>query len=304
MKFIPKAVAAGKLFLKAHGPTLMVTGGIASMGVGTVLGAKQTLKVDEVLEKHVESLEKIQVGESLELKSYTPDVAMSDRFKVYSRVGVDLAKLYAVPGVLWLGGAAMVFGGHRILLKRNATLAVAFTAVSNAFERYRERVRNEFGDHTDQAMMNGWKVETIVDPVTGAKETVPVRDWDAIENDPYNRVFAEGESSAWRPDITVNRMFVENSRQMAQNRLNQQGYLYLSDVYEHLGFPESDISRVVGWKVEKLPDGSKSIPFVDFGLNTPIPDDWKYSRDKAIYLDFNCKGLIVGGKVQKILERA
>jgi len=43
---------------------------------------------------------------------------------------------------------------------------------------------------------------------------------------------------------------------------------------------------------------------IDFGLDTPLPDDWKYSREKAIYLDFNCQGLIVGGKLQKILERA
>jgi hypothetical protein len=304
MKYISTAVAASKLFLKANAPTIMVVGGVASMGVGTVLAAKQTLKVEEVLEKHVLDLEKIKVGESLELKSYDAEVAMSDRFRVYSRVGFDLGKIYAVPGVLWLGGAAMVFGGHRILLQRNATLAVAFTSVTRAFEAYRERVRQQFGVEADQGMMNGWKTTSWTDEVSGESKIGPTRDWDAKENDPYNRIFAQGESSAWRPDLGVNKMFIHQQREFAQQKLNMTGQLYLCDVYEALGFPESDVSRIVGWMDKRLPDGSRDIPFVDFGLDKPLPDDWKYNAEKAIYLDFNCQGLIVGGKVQKILERA
>ena len=128
--------------------------------------------------------------------------------------------------------------------------------------------------------------------------------WDADQTDPYNRLFAEGETTQWINDLAVNKLFIQNQQRMAQILLGNRGYLYLSEVYEALGFPETDISRVVGWKAGFNPDGSKEIPVIDFGLDRPLPDDWKHSKEKAIYLDFNCQGLIIGGKVQKALEKA
>lgn len=304
LSFITQAVGAAKLALKAKAPTIMVVGGITSMGVGTIVACKQTLKIEEVMQQHVPQLEKIEQGEQLHLSSYGDEAARSDRLKVYSRIALDGAKVYAVPAVLWVGGAGLVFGGHRILLKRNATLAIAFTSLKGMFDKYRERVIDQQGHEADQYYLNGSTLRQVVDPVTGEVAVVEGRDWDATENDPYNRIFEQGATPAWKPDLGVNKMFVAQMQRFAQERCNRQGYLYLSDVYESLGFPESDISRVVGWKVTRNPDGSKDYPVVDFGLDKPLPDDWKYNKDRAIYLDFNCQGLIVGGKLQKILERA
>lgn len=302
ISFITRAYGASKLLLKANAPTLMVVGGVVSMGAGTVLACKQTLKVEEVLAKHAPDLEKIKHGESLELASYGKEVAQGDRFRVYSRAGVDLTKLYAPSGILLIGGATLVFSGHRLLLQRNATLAIAFTSLANAFEAYRARVRDEFGEKADQAMLNGFNWVDVVDE-NGKTVGSPEREWEGASGDPYNRVFEQGATPAWKPDLDVNRMFLHQQRKFAQQKLNHQGYLYLSDVYQALGFPEGDIARVVGWKVKTLPDGSRDIPFIDFGLDRPIPDDWKYNKEKAVYLDFNCQGLVVGGKLQKILER-
>lgn len=304
MSNLTRVIGAVKLLAKAHAPTIMVVSGVASMGASVVTASKQTLKVEETLTPHVESLEKIQSGLDLELDGYTSKSAARDRGVVYGRVGVDMTKLYAVPGVLFIGGACLIFGGHRMLLKRNATLAIAFTGVKKAFDAYRSNVRDEFGAEADQAMLHSYKIKEIVDPKTGAVSTVNTRDWDADHVDPYNRVFEQGATSQWHDDLGVNKLFVAGQMRMAQILLGNRGYLYLSEVYEALGFPETDISRVVGWKAKLNPDGSKDIPVVDFGLDRPMPDDWKYTKDAAIYLDFNCQGLIVGGKVQKALERA
>lgn len=304
MSYLTRAIGAARLALKAKAPTLMVAGGVVAMGAGTVLACKQTLQVEGILEKHTPDLEKIQQGEALELDSYTPEVAHSDRLKVYSRAGLDMIKLYAVPGVLFLGGAGLVFQGHRIMVQRNATLAIAFTSLKSVFDRYRSNVVDEFGFEADQAMYSGYKVKEIIDDETGAVKTVNTRDWESSGHDPYNRVFEQGASESWQPDLGINKMFVAQQQRFAQELLNRRNYLYLSEVYTALGFPESDVSRVVGWKVRRNPDGSRDIPFVDFGLDKPHPDDWKYNNEKAIYLDFNCQGLIVGGKIQKILERA
>lgn len=301
--FITRAYGAAKLALKAHAPTLMVAGGVVTMGAAAVVGAKQTLKMEEVLAKHVPDLEKIKQARSLNVPSYGDDAAFKDTVALYTRVGLDLTKLYAVPAVMFAGGAGLVFGGHRIMLKRNATLAVAFTSLKQAYDAYRSRVVQQFGSETDQAMAHGYVTKEVIDPETGEVATVRSRDWNN-ENDPYNRIFEEGASSQWVPDLGVNKMFVSQQQRMANILLSKQGFLYLNDVYEALGFPKNDIGQVTGWKVRELPDGSRDIPFVDFGLDKPHPDDWKYNKENAIYLDFNCQGLIVGGRVQKLLEKA
>lgn len=303
MSYLTRAIGAARLALKANAPTLMVVGGVVSMGAGTVIACKQTLKVEAVLADHVPSLEKVEQGEKLELSSYGKKEAQQDRIKIYTRAGLELGKVYAIPVILWSGGATLVFGGHRMMLKRNATLAIAYTGLKKVFDAYRERVRNEFGSEVDQAMYSGYETK-LLNEGTKHEAKIHTRDWEESAGDPYNRVFEQGATTAWEPDLDINRMFVTQQQKFAQQLLNRRGYLYLSEVYSALGFPESDISRVVGWKVKTLPDGSRDIPFVDFGLDKPHPDDWKYSNEKAIYLDINCQGLIVGGKVQKILEKS
>ena len=108
----------------------------------------------------------------------------------------------------------------------------------------------------------------------------------------------------WTPDLGINKMTIQNQQRYAQELLNRRDYLYLYEVYQALGFDPTPTSRVVGWKNRRLMDGSKEIAVVDFGLDRRMPDDWKYTPEAAIYLDFNCQGLIVGGEVQKALERA
>lgn len=303
MQFITRAYGATKLLAKANAPTIMVTTGVIAMGAGAVLACNKTLALEEVLKPHATQLEEIEAGEGMGLEGYTKEVARTDRVKVYTRVVRDSAKLYAVPGVLFFSGTALVFGGHRIMLQRNATLALAYTGLKKSFDAYRARVVNQWGSEADQAMMGGYHLEKVTDP-EGNEHTLVERDWESAAMDPYNRVFGEGETREWVDDLGANTMFIHNVQRSCNLLLDRQGHLYLSDVYKALGFPETDISRVVGWKVRHKPDGSRDIPFVDFGLDKPHPDDWKYGRDKAIYLDFNCQGLIVGGRVQKALEKA
>lgn len=305
--FATRALGAVRLALQANAPTLMVAGGVASMGAAVVTASRKTLHLEEVLEPHVALLERIDNAADqpmLDGSPYTPEKARQDRFKVYSRAGFSLTKHYSVPGILFLGGAGLVFGGHRIMLKRNAALAVAFTTIQKAFEAYRQRAVESMGPEFDRAMMHGWKKKEVYDEETGKTTTEAALDWDAEGNDPYARIFQQGESDSWQPDNYINKDFLEIQQSYAQQLLNRRGYLYLSEVYTALGFAESPLSRLVGWRVKKLPDGTKDIPMVDFGLNTPHADDWKLSREQAVYLDFNCQGFIIGGKVQKILEQA
>lgn len=300
-EFVTRAIGAAQLALKAHAPTLMVAGGVAAMGAGAVVACKKTLQVEDLLVDPTTELERIEEAQSLQLESFNQDRARGARIGVYTKTAYRLSKHYIVPGVLFVGGAALVFKGHHMMIKRNAVLGMAFTAVTEAFNRYRQRVVAEQGSEADQRYAHGHVVREIYDDESGKVQLVTSRDWDE-NSDPYNRIFDQASSSMWKADLSINKMLVGSQQRFAQERLMRQGHLYLSDVYESLGLQVNDISRVVGWKVQILPDGSKDIPFVDFGLDKPHPDDWKYSKEHAIYLDFNCQGLIIGGKVQRILE--
>lgn len=305
MSIITRAYGASKLLLKANAPTIMVVGGVASMGTGAILASIKTLKIEEKihLEDRVRDLEKIETGRELELEGYSEDIARADRIKVYGRLSFDLVKLYTVPGVFLVGGGALIFGGHRILVQRNATLAIAYTGLSKAFEAYRDRVAQTIGAEGEAAIRHGATISMKDGKVVDGKIHGEIETGDG-SGDIYSRVFEQGASESWQNDLGVNKMFLHQQNRFAQELLIRRGYLYLSEVYLALGFPESDISRVVGWKVKKNPDGSKDFPVVDFGIDTPYFDDHKWSGQNAVYLDFNCQGLIVGGKVQKILEQA
>jgi hypothetical protein len=216
----------------------------------------------------------------------------------------DVVALYFVPGVLFASGAGLVFWGHNIMVRRNATLAVAFTALKKSFDAYRARVVDHQGHTADQYYMHGSTMVNGGEIGESAGMKFASRDWEDSAEDPYNRVFSQHTSSEWENDLGANKFFISCQQKHAQRLLNRRGYLYLSEVYNSLGIEESDISRVVGWRVRTLPDGSRDIPVVDFGIDKPLPDDWKFNQRREVYLDFNCQGLIVGGKVQKLLESA
>lgn len=303
MKIIVRAYHAAKLAAKANAPTIMVVSGVAAMGASVITASRQTLKAEEVLAVHVPKLEKIQAARALDVPSYDDEAALQDRFKVYSATAWDLTKLYAVPTVLFVGGACLVFGGHRIMLKRNAALSIAFTSLQKAYQKYRENVTREMGPDFDRAMMGHYKNREVLDEQTGKVEIVSDYDWDSNISDPYNVVFDQSTSSMWEPDLGINKGLIAIQQEYAQEKLNKQQILYLSDVYKSLGIMETPMSRLVGWKVRINPDGSREIPAVDFGLNK-ANDQFTYGPDYSIYLDFNCQGLIIGGMVQKIMEQA
>jgi hypothetical protein len=299
VKFITRAYTATKLLAKAHGPTIMVVTGVTAMGAAAITAGKASTKLEDVLEPHVDALEKTESAGYIK-----KELREENKKAIAFSAGKDICKLYAVPTVLFVAGAGLVFGGHRIMVKRNAQLAIAFTTLQKAYQKYRENTVRAFGPDADRAMMGNYSNQEVVDPETGKVDTISVYEWDADMSDPYNKVFEQGESDEWINDLGTNKHFIALQQQFAQEKLNRQGILYLSDVYQALGFQETPMSRLVGWRVRKNVDGSREIPAVDFGLDKNVPDTYKFGPGESIYLDFNCQGLIIGGMVQKIMEQA
>ena len=94
-------------------------------------------------------------------------------------------------------------------------------------------------------------------------------------------------------------MFLTNQQSHANDLLRANGYLFLNDVYEMLGFQKTRAGQQVGWIYD--PDNnSESDNYVDFGIydvHKKGSREFVNGYESAIILDFNVDGPIMN-KVQ------
>ena len=105
---------------------------------------------------------------------------------------------------------------------------------------------------------------------------------DALEL--YTRMFNH-ECPAWTKNREYNLMFLLQQQNYFNELLKVRGKVYLSDVYEQLGFPMDQVSRSVGWRYYEgnvLGDN-----YIDFGMF-----EREIGGDYDILLNFNVDGII------------
>ena len=84
-------------------------------------------------------------------------------------------------------------------------------------------------------------------------------------------------------------MFLRRQQEYFNDKLKAQGYLFLNEVYESLGFQKTKAGQMVGWTYdEEHPNGDN---FVDFGIYDSASFVNGYER--SIILDFNVDGVIL-----------
>lgn len=95
----------------------------------------------------------------------------------------------------------------------------------------------------------------------------------------YAVLFNEANKN-WTWDADANFKFIGTIEDKCNKLLKKHGKLYLNDVYEMLGFPNTEVGNYVGWIRDcKYGDGYVSIDIVDFR---------NFKLDFA--LDFNVDG--------------
>ena len=103
----------------------------------------------------------------------------------------------------------------------------------------------------------------------------------------YARFF-NSSCPGWSKDPEMNKLFLKQIENYFNDRLRAQGYLFLNDVYEHLGFARSRIGQVVGWLYdEKNPIGDN---YVDFDIFSDRNQEFINGMNTDALLDFNVDG--------------
>jgi hypothetical protein len=279
---IRRSVSRRVLTAKKQSPHIFFAGGMIGMAASTFLACRATLKLSETLDginKDINDCKNLKE----EPMNYQTDQYNRDLFYVHVRAAVKITKLYAPSVGLGVVSIVALSGSHVQLTKRNASLMAAYATVQAAFNEYRGRIREEFGDERERDIYHGAKSEEITED-DGKPRTV--KTIDPSKRSMYTRIFDE-YSEKWQKDPELNRIYLECQQQYANDMLKVRGHVLLNDVYDMLGMDRSSAGAVVGWVI-----GEEGDNYIDFGMyeayNTPFINGW----ERSVVLDFNVDGVI------------
>lgn len=293
---------------KKHSPEILIAVGAVSIITGTVQACKATLKMQDVLETTSDNLEKIHGLEDGTLKvkegeTYTEEDARKDKTTVYIQTAVKAVKLYGPSIVLIGGGLGCMIGSHIIMRRRYGAAVAAYSAVTTAFNEYKDRVKERFGEQTQYELEHGVKAEEVeTTDENGNKKKETVYATEKTIKHPYSVIFDESNPN-WERDSGYNLIFIKNAEDAANRKLRKKGYLFLNDVYDMLGVSNTYIGQFAGWVWDPADPSIDSR--VDFGLYddyNPQKVAFLQGDEYSVVLDFNCDGNIID-KIEGIEKR-
>lgn len=290
--------------LKKHSPEILIAVGAVGTVASAVMACRATLKVNDIIDDTKETIDTIHdnVGKGLHTsdgEEYTQEVANKDLAIVYAQTGWKLIKLYGPAVALGVASIGCMVGSNKILRKRNIALSAAFKAVDTSFKEYRGRLIDKFGKDLDRELRFGTTAKTVEETVvdengneTTVTKTVEVPDPNTTHSI-YSAVFYEG-STGWTKNAELNKVFLLQQQNYANDKLRLNGVLTLNEVYDMLGIQRTSFGQIAGWVYTE--DSSIGDNFVDFGIfdtNDVTKCNFVNGFERSIVLDFNCIGNVL-----------
>lgn len=287
--------------LKKHSPEILVGAGVVGVVASAVMACKATTKLNDILEETKDQVDKIhEVKENPEFaEKYTEEDSKKDLTIVYAQTGLKLAKLYGPSIILGAMSLGCIVTSHGIMRKRNVALTTAYAAVDSSFKKYRGRVIDRFGEELDKELKYNIKTKEVEETVVNedgtestVKKTIHVAD-DPNEHSPY-AIFFDAGNKGWDSDPEMSKFFLIRQQNYANEKLKEQGYLFLNDVYEMLGARKTKAGQIVGWVYEEgNPDYDNYVDFGIFDIHREKARDFVNGYEQVILLDFNVDGNIL-----------
>ncbi len=301
---VRKAAGGSGLFIKAHAPEIMVGSGVPGAVVTVITACKATGKAHEILEVKEEALsdnDKCYESQLLTRNEYEDNVRLINRNAKWA-----LVRAYTPTATGLVASVILVLGGYKMINGRLVKTAAAYKILEDGFGRYRENVRDEFGEDVDWRMLNSVRPERLE---AAEKEREANREAEAdrkrkkrvhekrrtAHQEVYSKFFdqySDRWQRRWTPDQVWE--YLRQKQREANDMLNVRKHIFLNEVYDLLGLDRTEEGAVVGWILTKSNPNS----FVDFGLDA-MPEeerrrflDAERNEDIKIWLHFNPDGLI------------
>ena len=270
-------------------PEILLGAGIAATVGGFAMSisraAKGAAERKEALEARID-LALDEEGEKAAMRAYVKEIAAA----------------HALPMAIAGCGIVAIIGGHTVQKNRIAMAASAYNALFAAFNEYRAKTIEKLGEETDRKFIYGEeevdaeKITTDKDGNEKIKKTKIKVLGSGDGESMYHRLFDRTTSMKWENDADYNLRFLQAQERIFTSILRSRGYVFLSEVYDALGFDLHGYSNaaITGWV---LGDGDD---YVDFGIYQEPETLTGESHirflegdEPSIWLEFNCDGIII-----------
>lgn len=292
---IGRTIGRFGITIKKNLPTITtVVSAISAVGAA-VLSARAAYKSVPAIEKHKKNIERLHANKDKfdDVKEYNKETAI-----VYKNTAIDLAKVYW-PAATSLGlSLAGIFTTNSIHRKRYFTVAGMYTAVNAAYQEYRKRVSEKYGDDAERDLYLNLQREEVVTVETDKKgkekTSVDIVVKPGIEEDPTHSLYLiDTRDKCWyykRPEMTYYYLF--ETQQTLTQMLRTRGYLFLNEVLRALEKPEIPEGQIIGWVYDETKGDTDNC--VDFGLKegTENFDFFMSGKNEFVYITLNHDGTI------------
>lgn len=232
-------------------PEILIAFGIAGMITTTVLAVKATPK----------AMEKIKEAETDKADEYNHNHADSDigasTLKLTKPETVKATwKCYIPAAVSGVASIACIVGANTVHSKRNAAIATAYKLSEKAFTEYKGAVLEEVGEEKVKDIKSRVAQKHLDDNPVSSSQVIITGNGKQLCYDGISGRYFECDLETIK--AAVNRV----NRNMTYDM-----YVSLSDFYDELDLPHTDMSDSLGWNLD---DGLLEI---DYG--TRLSDDGK-----------------------------
>lgn len=297
MKLIPNEVARSltrqMLVAKKNSPHIFFAAGVIGVVTSAVLACRATLKLEDTLDEIKEDVD--EVKETIKQPDGRFFVGPDDQtqyrkdlLRVYIRSVGSVGKLYGPSVVVGVASIGCLTGSHVQMTRRNSALTATVALVSQAYDEYRDRVRDELGEERESDIHAG--IKTVKETIDGKK--VDVKVLDGTGGSPFSFMFTQQSSWNWKNDSYCNRTFLEAQQNFFNQQLQMKGYVILNDVLGSLGMEKTRSGMIVGWVYDRdcKNDGDN---YIDFGIFSSDRNIHFQNGDEFdVFLDFNVDGVI------------
>ena len=286
--------------IKKNSPEILLGAGIVGFVGTVVLACRATCRADEVLEFHRKKIKDIEDAKEIAdadpegEMSYDIEIYRQDKAIRYLKTTGNLAKLYAPTVAVGALSLACILTSRNIMQKRYLGVVAAYNGLSAAFEEYRKRVRDEYGEGLDKHFRYGTTYDEL--PVydengkkTKEKEQVEKTETGMVMPNDDSCRFFDSSNPNWDKNPTFSMMWLRGQQNILNDILHTRGHVFLNEVYDALGFPHTPQGAVLGW-IDG--EGDNCIDFGLYDQNKENVRRFVNGVDNVIMLEFNHDGVI------------
>ena len=259
--------AGGRIWLKAkgHAPAILFIAGTAFLGLTIASAIKDTMTAEPILDEHEDKLAQIEFDKNQ--GTIDDEEAKKAVRGAHISMAIAFAKHYGRTAFLAGLTLASYGGSYSIMHRRYTGAMLAAAAVTDSYEKYRERVREDQGAEKDLEYYTGQKLSEEAEIVKtvdeNGEETENVvhdlkRYCDLAELEShtgYDVVLSSGDG-AWifdENDLQGSERLVNQIVNYANNVLKTRGWYGFDEMLKSLKKQVTITSKALAWRNENGP---------------------------------------------------